>query len=82
VLVRTALGVSCSLLLQAALSGDIGVGLWESSCPRFTTDNLIYDGTESGSESQADLRILKISQRVGVGAIAEIAVRYPQSKVS
>jgi hypothetical protein len=57
VLAITALGVSRSLLVATALSGDIGIGLWESSRPRFTTDNLIYDGSESGSGSQADLRI-------------------------
>jgi hypothetical protein len=53
----TALGVSRSLLLRAALSGDIGLGLWESSHPSFTTDKLTYDGSESSPESQADLRI-------------------------
>jgi hypothetical protein len=56
---HSALGVSRSLLVTTALSGDIGIGLWESSHPSFTTDNPAYDGSESGSESQADLRIWK-----------------------
>jgi hypothetical protein len=58
----TALGVSRSLLPQTALSGDIGLGLWESSHPSFTTNNPTYDGSESRPESQADLRIWKVGK--------------------
>jgi hypothetical protein len=63
----SALGVSRSLLVRTALSGDIGIGLWESSRPHFHTDNLIYDGSEFGRESQADLRIRKMGETKGWG---------------